>query len=458
MSPPLKDTLRCSMRSSEDITHREGGVTPKRVDFHPWASTQPLLGSAGLDAEEESLRSSVYDLGDLSPTHKKSRGCPTICCWPLNSILETNLGLTNMLTMRRLLSAYLSYVFFGSAVFKVVSIHHWTWAQAVYYAMTTGLSIGYGAMQPSSEKCKLFAIIYVFLGALALSLLLSAFVQKLLLLVPKIAAEEWRHQAKQRASAAMQLVPPPRHWLPVTLWIALLLWTVLGAVWAHDFQGLPEEDQWSWLTCVFFAVGTITTAGILAPKVGADGNVPSDVAAFLAIYAIVGVPLFGVAVSHAISKYIEAQVRMQEREVLENSLSGDQIDAVRELRYGMAAARRSSRHSFSGCERDSNSKQLRISSGAKSPAGDYVTWGDFLALQLLRLKKVDLELLEDLRKLYLDECYDGGLEWGKITSFVAKDRNHCVHNSSTLVSPGGYKAEVPVVAEAKPNYCRQHTC
>lgn len=429
--------MRASLRNGDDFANLEGRGLPRQVSFGATASAEPLL----LRVENSSRGSSIYDVGDLSPSQGRSKLCRCTCCWPLGDLLDLAAGSANWLKMRRLLTAYLVYVFFGSAVFKVVSIHHWSWAQAVYYAMTTGLSIGYGAMQPSSEKCKLFAIIYVLLGAIALSLLLSAFVQKLLLLVPKIAAEEWRHQAKLRRNASTswtdvtQLVPPPRHWLPWALWIALFLWTFLGAVWAHNFQGLLEEEQWSWLTSIFFAVGTITTAGILAPKVGMDGNVPSDTATFLAVYAIVGVPLFGVAVSHAASKYIEAQVRRQERELLDNSLSSDQIDAVRELRYGMAAARRSSRHSLSGCERESNSKQ-RVSDGGggKSPAGDPVTWGDFLALQLLRLNKVDLELLEDLRKLYLDECQDGGLDWGKITPSVTKDRDLsllCLQKSKT---------------------------
>lgn len=392
--------------------------------------------------------------------------------------------------MKRMMVAYILYVFLGSVIFKLITVQRWSWAQCIYYAMTVGLSIGYGAMQPASQACKTFAIIYVIIGACAVALLLAVFVRTLLNLVPKIAAEEWRHQAKvRRYSTAGRLLNlpfvAPRWRVDAALWFALVSWTAVGTVWAHDWQGpnvQSGQTQWSWLTSIFFAVGTLTTAGLLGPQLDEEGKVPSDSAAFLAFYSIVGVPLFGAAVSHAASSYVEGQVRRQERELIGSRLSVEEFAAVRELRYGSAAARRSTRgqnasatalfgfnprRSFAvlssrksqGAKQDdlASSAELRLTTPATKPgteatlgdattpgicaegtpgvrmttagerntSGERVLWGDFLALQLLRLRKVDFEFLKDLREEYLEMISanpsGGGLNWDMLTPLLAEN-------------------------------------
>jgi hypothetical protein len=338
--------------------------------------------------------------------------------------------------------AYFLYLAFGTMTFRLVNAHKWTIAQSAYYAMTIGLSIGYGAMQPASESCKMFAILYVVLGACALTLMLSVFVRKLVNLLPRIAAEEWRHQARLRQSTSLLTLGfvAPRYRVDLTLWLMLFCWAVLGVCWAHEWQPLlapAEKKKWTWLTCMFFATGTITTAGALGPELDEDGNVPSESAAFLAVYSMIGVPLFGAAVSHAASSYVEAQVRRQERERIGNRLSPSEFAAVRELRYGAAAARRSMR-STNGRKTNELGRSWAPSSATaevmpnhlcgrsstdRNPCGERVLWGDFLALQLLRLRKVDFELLKDLREEYLEMASKnqetGGLSWSLLTPLLA---------------------------------------
>jgi len=367
--------------------------------------------------------------------------------------------------------------------------------------MTTGLSIGYGAMQPSSTLCKVFAIGHITFGAYAMTLLLAVFVRKLLNLVPLIAAEEWKYRAdtKIRQSTAQALLGlrssvAPKYRVEGVLWFALFCWTLLGTMWAREWQERQNgRPQWTWMTSAFFAVGTITTAGMLGPEVDEHGKVPSASAIFLAIYAIIGVPLFGAAISHRASKYVEAQVRRQERENLCNRLSCDLVNAVRELRYGAAAARRSTRNTMMALQAAERTKlpvpdvsprrtnvsapneddcydgvfvhaahgnlrnatmpllstqetriskpiaslkrqtngdckdsvtihttiHTRASTLDKGPLDEHrVLWGDFLALHLLRMRKVDFELLKDLREEYLETIATGdhrGLCWSMLT-------------------------------------------
>lgn len=423
----------------------------------------PLRGTGGTTV----TASSTYDAGDLSPMASASRqrccaGCLSHCCRRVcgrSCWTSSNPRSQSGFSMTRLMLAYIVYIICGSAVFRLATAQDWTLAQSVYYAMVTGLSIGYGSMQPRSDTCKVFAIIYVIIGACAVALLLSVFVRKLLNLVPRIAAEEWRHQAAVRhkdisGTTRYGGFVTPRYWIEVALWVMLLCWIGLGMVWAHDWQGTPvkpNEPRWSWTTCLFFAVGTVTTAGMLGPEVNEDGKVPSDSAAFLATYAIIGVPLFGAAVAHAASSYVEAQVRRQERERIGSLLGIDEFTAVRELRYGTANARRSSgggpsadlarRSWMPRLSVDPRASQNSASpapvqaqdggrnrvarspdTGVRNVSGERVLWGDFLALQMLRLRKVDFELLKDLREEYLEliaaNPENGGVNWSMLTPLL----------------------------------------
>jgi len=356
------------------------------------------------------------------------RGCARTCRRCLRRTFvwtSSNPNSQSGLSLRRLLIAYLVYTLFGSVVFRLLNDRHWNWPQSFYYAITAGLSIGYGAMVPSAPACQFFAIVYVILGACAFSLLLSVFVRKLLLLVPRIAAEEWRYQARLRETSrspglmTTSAKVPPRHWLPLALWLALGLWTLLGTIWAHEWQHAEAGKQWSWLRSLFFAVGTVTTAGMVAPQVDRRSHVPTDAAAFLAVYAFVGVPLFGAAVSHAAQKYVELKVRRQQREALRSRISPAHLAAVRELRRGLTAERQ--------CQSSLQSQAARLSApslGGETTSEEFQTvkWGDYLSLQLLRLRKVEFDLIKDLRKEYLKASHSrGGLSWSMLDEDVVME-------------------------------------
>merc|ERR1712217_282583 len=177
------------------------------------------------------------------------------------------------------------------------------------------------------------------------------------------------------------------------------------------------------------------------------GKVPSQTAAFLACYAMVGVPLFGAVVSHRAATYVETQLRYQERENFSNRLNPDQLTAIRELRHGAVAARRSTRNSRVGFEvRDSVTGLRNTSPGTgirqsegrarlehapcasptvmeRTTSNERVMWGDFLALQVLRLRRVDFELLKDLREEYLEMIAssqeNGGMTWDMLADLYA---------------------------------------
>jgi len=65
------------------------------------------------------------------------------------------------------------------------------------------------------------------------------------------------------------------------------------------------------------------------------------------------------------------------------------------------------------------------SNGGRNPNGERVLWGDFLALQLLRLRRVDFELLQDLREEYLDliaaNQEGGGVSWTMLNPLLTED-------------------------------------
>merc|ERR1712023_186675 len=100
--------------------------------------------------------------------------CGSVCKWT-----SANPNSQSGFSLTRLAISYMVSLVFGTAVFRLLSVQNWTIAESAYFATTIGLSIGYGAIQPIGEECKIFATVYVILGACGLTLLLSVFVRKL---------------------------------------------------------------------------------------------------------------------------------------------------------------------------------------------------------------------------------------------------------------------------------------
>ena len=140
------------------------------------------------------------------------------------------------------------------------------------------------------------------------------------------------------------------------------LWIALGAAYGVFSEG------WDLVTSIYFAVCGLSTGGLQAPSVRAPaGTLPPSSAIFVALYCLSGVPIFGFALSRFANLFVERHIASKEQRALASKLSPGDFELADAL----------------------------FSSGG---TGDgEVDLAEFLALELLRLGKVDLTTLSLLK-------------------------------------------------------------
>jgi hypothetical protein len=81
-------------------------------------------------------------------------------------------------------------VWLGAAAAFFHAYHDWSWPTSLYYAIDTGLSIGFGALQPKDDFERVVVATNVLIGAGAVSAALALFTESLLTAGRAITAEE----------------------------------------------------------------------------------------------------------------------------------------------------------------------------------------------------------------------------------------------------------------------------
>jgi len=106
--------------------------------------------------------------------------------------------------------------------------------------------------------------------------------------------------------------------------IMLVLWILMGIIFGMASQ------KWTFVRSLYFAVAAMSTAGLQAVDVrGSDGNIDDSVAWFVAIFCVVGVPIFGLAVGIAANTFVSKLV--QGRRQLPPDLSEEDFNEVANL-------------------------------------------------------------------------------------------------------------------------------
>ena len=135
------------------------------------------------------------------------------------------------------------------------------------------------------------------------------------------------------------------------------LWVGLGAVWGMLTEG------WDAVTGVYFAVGGLSTGGLQAPSLTSSGTLPDASAIFVALWCLSGIPIFGFALGRFANIFVERLLAARERRALTRPIADGEYDFA---------------------------EQLFASDGQ-------VDLAEYLALELLRLGKVDMSTLELLK-------------------------------------------------------------
>jgi len=310
----------------------------------------------------------------------------------------------------------------------------WPLAQSLFFAVDTGMSIGFGAVAEEKLSTKLFTVFHVLLGASAISGAIALFADSVIAESAGVAASEYSAAALEQAfreadkdgsnslsaselgqtlakfgltlspaeldaavsrfdtnndgtvstseflAAVTPLLPScdtmesailaaadrcGRSWLEtaarrllaflvdkrtLVLWA---VWVFGGAAWAAATEGYDP------ITALYFAVGGLSTGGLQAPALDASGVLPDKSATFVALWCLTGIPIFGMALGQFANLFVQRSLSARERAAIRRPITADEYSFAQSL--------------FN--------------------ADGKVDLSEFIALELLRLGKVDMTTL-----------------------------------------------------------------
>jgi len=137
----------------------------------------------------------------------------------------------------------------------------------------------------------------------------------------------------------------------IVLWA---IWIFGGAAWAMWAEG------WDPITALYFAVGGLATGGLQAPSLTSDGTLKDGSAVFVALYCLSGIPIFAMALGQFANVFVQRLLAARERRAIDRPISEDEYEFA---------------------------QQLFNADGA-------VDLSEYMALELMRLGKVDMGMLQ----------------------------------------------------------------
>lgn len=195
-----------------------------------------------------------------------------------------------------------------------------SWADAFYFSVQAGYSIGFGSLSETSDGSRWFSCVHMVLGGLVAATAVSTFLNNLLDVDRSFKAQIQEEQLmalikareqgklemgmlseKQRAMIIEKtktenvVVEEARHYLQ-TKRGQFLLSTFLMASWSTGGALFAYYDQeMSWPECWEFAISAVTTGGLMGlnKRSWEENSLGTGPALFAGIYGMFGVPLFG---------------------------------------------------------------------------------------------------------------------------------------------------------------------
>ena len=293
----------------------------------------------------------------------------------------------------------LTWVLVGAAVYK--AINKWSFGASVYYTVQAGFSIGFGALSEDKWESQLWSIFMIATGATAAAAALGYYVESWFQHLDKLdenATNSSMTLIGVLTGAEIEDVDGDGKtdcWDVLDkLWhescgkhltftrkalLAMVLWVGVGVVF-----GMVDQ-KWGFVRSLYFSVAAMSTAGLQAPAIRGDGTGLGDdfSAYFVAVFCLLGVPLFGVAMGLVANIFVDSLV--QARVTLPSDLTDEEFNRV---------------------------AGLSIDDGT-------VQFGEFFILELLRQGKVDMEGVHAIKRAYdrIDSNGDGSLSAHEVRRF-----------------------------------------
>ena len=161
----------------------------------------------------------------------------------------------------------------------------------------------------------------------------------------------------QRAVARIQTVISKLFGVDYRIFVVFILWISMGITW-----GMIDQ-KWDIITSTHFAISALATGGLTAPPVGDDGILPATSAIFCGLYCLFGIPMFALTVGHFARILVQRHVFSAEKKVIMKPIDINEFEFAKSL-----------------CSED-----------------DVMHLSDFIVMQLLRQKKINMETVNVLK-------------------------------------------------------------
>jgi len=265
----------------------------------------------------------------------------------------------------------------------------WEWSNSFFYAVDTGLSIGFGAFPEGvftftcanntlvKESFKpwqgsmAYTVIHVFAGASAVAGALGLFVSVALERQDTMREDaekdfesskiKIKYSKKQKARDAV-LGCYTRNKTRVNCFTALFVWLSFGVIYGTVYE------EWTFIQSVYYAVTSVSTAGLQPPR----GTTFAML--FTGVFCLFGVPLWGLALSQLAGILVEQYMMNQQKKQLEARFSLAEFEYAKKLG----------------------------SSGTSQ-----VDWASYLQMTLTRMGVVDDQLISSINEQFQFLDFDG---------------------------------------------------
>jgi hypothetical protein len=263
------------------------------------------------------------------------------------------------------LEAFLLWILWiiAGTLFYANVLFYGDYDKGFYYSVNVGYSIGWGVFHDNTAGCKVFSMFYLLIGALFVSryvayLLENAIAEKenvyeqYILRSHLLKTNKYANSNKSLSEIYVWIIMNNNKLLVIYLW--LVFWA-FGVVWSCASFGWPLVDG------CYFSLSTMSTGGLWGiPQSAVSGD-------FIVVgfFAWLGVPLMGMAMANI------AMLIMEQRSLLKNQKEL----AILEI---------------------SEKERLLLELFVANNDRQYIDKNEFLLLNLLRRKKVDIKTISDI--------------------------------------------------------------
>jgi potassium channel subfamily K len=234
----------------------------------------------------------------------------------------------------------------------------WTWAEAMYFAVQTFTTVGYGDYTPQTDVGKIFVCFYIHLALVCIAVTVSNIIDS----ATRIAAEARKKAQKNKMKKGVKkkstpqkeenlresglFVPEPttaeKRWAQrkrFLMFLALHIGTLVGGglifTYVEDWQQHYEESGIAgnpFVNGLYFSVVTMTTVGYGDITAQAGESMIATV-----LIMLIGVPIIGVTLQELTGMIFAAEKEALELEVV-GGMDANQMDSMMDFTKELATA------------------------------------------------------------------------------------------------------------------------